>query len=438
MLVGRSSAVASAKWSRKPGPISVPNAASPSLTRALDEVDRRDPLLAVRAHVVADDEGAVGPADEHRPVEAQLVDDRGEVVGPELAVGVVLGLERRLGHAVAAQVEGDEPELVGQRALVLLGPAQMVLRPAVDEQDRRPVRLAPLAHVQPQTAAAPYRVDLIGSWPLRARVRHCSSLASSRSSIRADRRQPGAGAHRAEGLIFRRSGAVSSGRAMLTRTAGGGSARYWPDGGSRERRVRRTRTRARGARARARRDAGRAAVRPSSSPETRASARPGWCPSSPDAPATPGSRSSSGARSISSARSCRTSRSSRHCVRSGSPCGRWATAGSQLRVFEETLALLTDRAAAAPVLLVLEDLHWADTSTLDLVVFLAHNLDDRPVLLLATYRAGRALVGRARCAGSPTASGARARRSCSSSGRSTRDELAALLAARADAPLPRR
>ena len=61
--------------------------------------------------------------------------------------------------------------------------------------------------------------------------------------------------------------------------------------------------------------------------------------------------------------------------------------GSQLRVFEETLALLTGSAAAAPVLLVLEDLHWADTSTLDLVVFLAHNLGDQPVLLLATCRA---------------------------------------------------
>src|SRR6266567_2555161 len=61
-------------------------------------------------------------------------------------------------------------------------------------------------------------------------------------------------------------------------------------------------------------------------------------------------------------------------------------AGSQLRVFEETLALLTGHAAAAPVLLVLEDLHWADTSTLDLVVFLAHNLAERPVVLLATYR----------------------------------------------------
>jgi predicted ATPase len=62
-------------------------------------------------------------------------------------------------------------------------------------------------------------------------------------------------------------------------------------------------------------------------------------------------------------------------------------AGSQLHIFEETLALLTDRAATAPVLLLLEDLHWADTSTLDLVVFLAHNLDDRRVLLLGTYRA---------------------------------------------------
>ena len=63
------------------------------------------------------------------------------------------------------------------------------------------------------------------------------------------------------------------------------------------------------------------------------------------------------------------------------------TPGSQLRVFEGTLALLTECADSAPVLLVLEDLHWADTSTLDLVVFLAHNLHDRRVLVLATYRA---------------------------------------------------
>ena len=111
------------------------------------------------------------------------------------------------------------------------------------------------------------------------------------------------------------------------------------------------------------------------------------------------------------------------------------TAGSQLRVFEETLALLTERAAAAPVLLVLEDLHWADTSTLDLVVFLAHNLDDRPVLLLATYRADE------------PASAERVRRLADGVRRSgsalvlelgplEREELTALLAARADASLP--
>ena len=108
---------------------------------------------------------------------------------------------------------------------------------------------------------------------------------------------------------------------------------------------------------------------------------------------------------------------------------------SQLRVFESTLALLTDRAASAPVLLVLEDLHWADSSTLDLVVFLAHNLDDRPLLVLATYRADE-----------PT-SAERVRRLADGVRRSGsalvlelgplgRDELTALLAAHADASLP--
>jgi DNA-binding CsgD family transcriptional regulator/tetratricopeptide (TPR) repeat protein len=67
--------------------------------------------------------------------------------------------------------------------------------------------------------------------------------------------------------------------------------------------------------------------------------------------------------------------------------GELRQAGSQLRVFETALTLLTQRAETAPVLLVVEDLHWADVSTLDLVVFLAHNLHDRRVLLLATFRA---------------------------------------------------
>src|SRR5437773_1329471 len=67
--------------------------------------------------------------------------------------------------------------------------------------------------------------------------------------------------------------------------------------------------------------------------------------------------------------------------------GRASELGELERALDAARALLTGSAAAAPVLLMLDDLHWADTSTLDLVVFLAHNLDIRPVLLLATCRA---------------------------------------------------
>jgi DNA-binding CsgD family transcriptional regulator/tetratricopeptide (TPR) repeat protein len=107
-------------------------------------------------------------------------------------------------------------------------------------------------------------------------------------------------------------------------------------------------------------------------------------------------------------------------------------AGSQLRVFEETLAMLT---AAAPVVLVLEDLHWADTSTLDLVVFLAHNLGDRRILLLVTYRADEpSSAERVRRLGDGV------RRSGSALvlelGPLAHEELAALLVAHTDDPLP--
>jgi DNA-binding CsgD family transcriptional regulator len=117
------------------------------------------------------------------------------------------------------------------------------------------------------------------------------------------------------------------------------------------------------------------------------------------------------------------------------PLGELPSAASQLRLFEETLALLAKRAAADPVLLVLEDLHWADASTLDLVVYLAHNLDGRRALLLTTYRpdepASTERVQRLADA---------ARRSGSALilrlGPLEREELTALLVARAGSPPP--
>ena len=151
------------------------------------------------------------------------------------AVGVVLGLERRLGHAVAAQVVGHEPELVGERALVLLGPAEVVLRPAVDEQDRRPVRRCPT-----RARAAAGRRRPAPCEPASARSRRPFCRRCHLSPPRARRRcaivaVEEAGAHRAESLIFRRSAVPY----LLPRCLGAVLAGYARDtgrhGGSRER-----------------------------------------------------------------------------------------------------------------------------------------------------------------------------------------------------------
>ena len=112
-----------------------------------------------------------------------------------------------------------------------------------------------------------------------------------------------------------------------------------------------------GARSR-RRATGRA--RPSSLRGKRASARPGSRPSWRGMPATRGSRSSWAARSISSARSSRTSRSSRPCVRSGSPGRSRGRGPVPSRRYSRTRSRCFLTGSAAPVLLVLEDLHWPE------------------------------------------------------------------------------
>jgi len=56
------------------------------------------------------------------------------------------------------------------------------------------------------------------------------------------------------------------------------------------------------------------------------------------------------------------------------------------RLFLRVLALLGDLAAAGPLVLVLEDLHWADESSRELLAFLAVRLRQVPVLVAATVR----------------------------------------------------
>jgi DNA-binding CsgD family transcriptional regulator/tetratricopeptide (TPR) repeat protein len=56
------------------------------------------------------------------------------------------------------------------------------------------------------------------------------------------------------------------------------------------------------------------------------------------------------------------------------------------QLLELVLGLLERLSESAPVLVVIEDLHWADRSTLELAAFLARNLRGVPVAILITYR----------------------------------------------------
>jgi DNA-binding CsgD family transcriptional regulator len=72
--------------------------------------------------------------------------------------------------------------------------------------------------------------------------------------------------------------------------------------------------------------------------------------------------------------------------------GAAAAAGSdvpgmaQQQLFGAVLGLLAELASSAPVVLVLEDLHWADRSTMDLVTFLSRVLHRERVAVVATFR----------------------------------------------------
>ena len=73
-------------------------------------------------------------------------------------------------------------------------------------------------------------------------------------------------------------------------------------------------------------------------------------------------------------------------VRSDPSVATTGTEWLQIRIFEGILRLLGRLGEATPVALVVEDLHWADRSTRDLLAFLARNARDERLLIVATFR----------------------------------------------------
>jgi DNA-binding CsgD family transcriptional regulator len=70
----------------------------------------------------------------------------------------------------------------------------------------------------------------------------------------------------------------------------------------------------------------------------------------------------------------------------GEPNGDGETDAGRARLFEQFLTLLERLADSRPTLLVIEDIHWADRSSRDLIAFLSRNLRTPQVLIVMTYR----------------------------------------------------
>ena len=69
-------------------------------------------------------------------------------------------------------------------------------------------------------------------------------------------------------------------------------------------------------------------------------------------------------------------------------------AASQERLNRELASLLRELSRPEPVVFFIDDMQWADTSTTDLVGFLAERCDGLGVLLVVTYRPSDLLLGK--------------------------------------------
>jgi predicted ATPase len=70
----------------------------------------------------------------------------------------------------------------------------------------------------------------------------------------------------------------------------------------------------------------------------------------------------------------------------GEPAQAAPASGGQARLFELLLGVLSRLGRRQPVLLVLEDIHWADSASLDLLGFLSRNQRSERLAMVVTFR----------------------------------------------------
>ncbi|MBM3791443.1 MAG: hypothetical protein FJW35_14005, partial [Acidobacteria bacterium] len=71
-----------------------------------------------------------------------------------------------------------------------------------------------------------------------------------------------------------------------------------------------------------------------------------------------------------------------------------ARTASQERMKRELVAFLQDMSRSQPLILFLDDLHWADVSTVDLLAYIVTRLESMPLLIVGTYRPADLLLAK--------------------------------------------
>jgi tetratricopeptide (TPR) repeat protein len=69
------------------------------------------------------------------------------------------------------------------------------------------------------------------------------------------------------------------------------------------------------------------------------------------------------------------------------------SASNQQQVFQQYVNLLTKIAEQTPLVILLDDMHWADTSSTNLLFYLSRQITSKRILVFVTYRPDDALIG---------------------------------------------
>ena len=81
------------------------------------------------------------------------------------------------------------------------------------------------------------------------------------------------------------------------------------------------------------------------------------------------------------------------CAEAAGTLASTPSAGSPARMLREMADAIEALTAESPLLLVLEDVHWSDASTLDLLAYIARRRERARVMIVGTYRPGEASSG---------------------------------------------